>query len=121
MCPPILGGSKQPPKRVFGDSEEARAWRANLSISSGSYSGLTIHESVQRYRNESVIAPKISFSGKPEQFEIPPDMEQLRGLPKSCVFVMNVRSKACWSEGGVAQWLASLSLRPCGFRDLALR
>ena len=33
-------------KGVFGDSEEASAWRAALNISSGSYSGLAIHEPV---------------------------------------------------------------------------
>jgi len=46
----------------FGESEEARAWRTALSMSSGSYFGLAMHESVQRYKNESVIAPKISSS-----------------------------------------------------------
>jgi len=79
-----------------------------------------MHEPVQRYRNESVIAPKISSSWKAEQYEIPPDMEQLRGLPKSSVLVRNVHSNACCSISEVAQWLASLSLRPYGFRDLAL-
>jgi len=50
---------------------------------SGSYSGLAIHEPVQRYRKESLIAPKISSSKKAEQYEIPLDVGQLRGLPKS--------------------------------------
>ena len=92
--------------------EEERAWKTALSISSGTYFLLTIHEQVQRYRNESVIAPKISSSGKAEQYEIPPDMEQLRGLPKSSLSYKNVRSNACYRVGMVAQWLASLSLRP---------
>jgi hypothetical protein len=53
------------------------------------------------WRNESVIAPKISSSGKAKHYEIPLDMEQLRGLPKSSVSVRNVRSRACWSVSGV--------------------
>ncbi len=60
---------------VSCDSEEERAQRTALSIFSSSYSGLAIHEPVQRYRNESAIEPKISFSGKAEQYEIPLDME----------------------------------------------
>ena len=74
--------------------KEARAWRTALNISFGSYSGLTIHEPVQRWRTESVIAPETSSSGKVEQYEIPTDMKRLRGLPKSFVFVRNVRSRA---------------------------
>jgi len=82
-------------KRVSRDSEEASAWRTSLSISFSSYSGLAIHEPVQRYRNKSVIAQKISSSGKAERYEIPPVMEQLRGLPKSSLVVRNVHSNAC--------------------------
>ncbi len=103
---------------VSCDSEEEKAWRTALSISSGSHSGLAIHEPVQRYRNESVIEPKISSFGRAKQYKIPLDMEQLRGLPKSSA--MNVRSNAFCRVGMVAQWLAILSLRPWGFRDLAL-
>ena len=55
--------------------EEERAWRAALSISFDLYSGLAMHEPVQRYLNESVVAPKISSSRNTEQYEIPPDME----------------------------------------------
>jgi hypothetical protein len=77
------GRIKTTRKRVSCDSEEERAWRTALGTSSGSYFGLAIHEPVQRYRNESVVAPKISFSGKAEHYEIPTDMEQLGGLPKS--------------------------------------
>jgi len=73
-----------------------------MSISSGSYSGLAIHEPGQRYRNESVVAPKISSSGKAERYEIPPDMEQFRGLPKSSLSNKNVRSDACCRIGMVA-------------------
>jgi hypothetical protein len=61
---------------------------------------------------------KISSSGKAKQYEIPPDMEQLRGLPKSSLPDRNVRSNARCRVGMVAQWLASLSLRPWGLRDL---
>ena len=43
---------------------------------------MAIHEPFQRYRNEFVIARKISSSEKAKQYEIPPDMEQLRGLPE---------------------------------------
>ncbi len=93
-------------------SEEDRAWRTVLSISSGSYSGLAMHEPVQRYQNESVVALKISSSGNAEQYEIPLDMEQFRGLPKSSLSYRNVCSNACCNVGMVAQWLASLSLRP---------
>ncbi len=78
-----------------------------------------MHEPVQRYRKESVIEPKISSSGKAEQYEIPLGMEQLRGLLKSSLSARNVRSNACSRVGMVAQLLASLSLRPWGFRDLA--
>ncbi len=93
-------------------SEEERAWRTALSISSCLYSGLDMHEPVQRYRNESVIEPKISSSRKTEQYEIPLDMEQMRGLRKSSLSARNVRSNVCCRVGMVAQWLASLSLRP---------
>jgi hypothetical protein len=79
-----------------------------------------MHEPIQRYRNESVIAPEILSFGKAEQYEIPSDMEQLRGLPKSSLLDRNVCFNACCSVGMVAQWLASLSLRPWGFKDLAL-
>ena len=40
-----------------------------------------------------MIAPKISSSGKAEQYEIPSDMDQLRGLPKMAIFVRNVCSR----------------------------
>jgi hypothetical protein len=82
-------------KGVSGDSDESRAGRTALSMSSGSYSGLTIHEPIQRYLKESVIAPKTLSSGKAEQYEIPPDLEQFRGLLKSSVSEMNVRSRVC--------------------------
>ena len=114
------GSIKITRKGVSCASEQERAWRAALSISSGSYFGLAMHEPVQRYRNESVIEPKISSSGKGEQYEIPIDMEQLRGLPKSSLSARNVRSDDCYRVGMVAQWLESLSLRPWGFRDSAL-
>ncbi len=105
---------------MYGDSVEARASKIALSISSGAYTRWAIHELDQRYRKESVIAPKISSSGNAEHCDTPPDMEQLRGLTKSSGLVRNVRSGSCWTVGGVAQWLASLSMRSCEFRDLAL-
>jgi len=89
------GRIKTTRKEVSGNFEEASAWKTALSISSFSYSGLAIHEPVQRYRNESVIAPKILSSGKAEQYEIPPIMGQLRGLPKSSLVVRDVRPNAC--------------------------
>jgi len=89
-------------KGVSGDSDEAKAWRTALSISYGSYSELAIQEPFQRYRKESVIAPNTSSFGKAEQYEIPPGMEQLMGLPKSSVSERNVRSNAYWRTCGVA-------------------
>ena len=62
-------------KGVSCASKEEKAWRTALSISSDSYSGLAIHEPVHRYRNDSVVAPKISSSGNAEQYEISSDME----------------------------------------------
>ena len=62
-----IGKIKTTRKGVSSDSEEERAWRTALSLFSGSYSELAMHEPVQRYRNESVIAPKISSSWKAEQ------------------------------------------------------
>ena len=79
-------------KGVSVSSEEGSAWKTAFSISFVSYSWLAIHESVQRYRKESVIEHKITSSRKAEQYEIPLVMEQLRELPKSSVLVRNVRS-----------------------------
>ena len=42
------GSIKTTRKEVSYASEEERAWRTALSISSGSYSGLAMHEPVQR-------------------------------------------------------------------------
>ncbi len=97
------GRIKTTEKGLFCDFEEERAWRTALSISSGSYFGLAMHEPAQRYIKELVIAPKISSSGKAEQYEIPPDMGQLRGLPKRSLSDRNVRSNACCRVGMVAQ------------------
>jgi hypothetical protein len=47
---------------------------------------------------------------------MPYGIEQLRRLPKSSVVVRNVDSIACRSLGGMAQWLASFNVRPCGLR-----
>jgi hypothetical protein len=43
-----IGSIKTTRKGMSCFSEEARAWRTALSMSSGSYSGLVIHEPVQR-------------------------------------------------------------------------
>jgi hypothetical protein len=56
-------------------------------MSSGSYSGLAIHELVHQYWKEFIAAPKAASSGKAEQYVMPFDIEQLRGLPKSFVVV----------------------------------
>ncbi len=96
------GRIKTTRKGVSCASEEEMAWRTALRVSFGSYSGLAMHELVQRYRNESVVAPKISSSGNAKHHEIPSDMEQLRGLPKSSLSVRNVRSNAFCRVGMVA-------------------
>ena len=96
------GSIKTTRKGVSCDSEEERAWRTALSISSGSYYGLAIHEPVHRYRNESVVAPKIPSSGNAEKDKIPPAMEHLRGIPNSSLPDSNVRPKACRRVGMVA-------------------
>jgi hypothetical protein len=48
-------------------SEEARAWRTALSMSSGSYSGLAIQEPVHLYEKASRMAPNASSALKAEQ------------------------------------------------------
>ena len=47
--------------------EEARACRTALSMSSGSYSGLAIHEPVHLYEKASMMAPNASSGLKDEQ------------------------------------------------------
>ncbi len=89
-------------------------------MSSGSYSGLAMHDAVHRYRKELMIAPNLASSGKAEQYVMLSVIGQLRGLPKSSVVVWNVCYSAMWSGGCIAQWLVNLSFRPCGLRDLAL-
>ena len=84
-------------------SEEAKACRTALSMSSGSYSGLAKQDPVQRYRKELIIAPKLVSSGKAEKQVIPSVIVQLRGLPNSSVLVQNVRSKAVRRGAGIAQ------------------
>ena len=85
-------------------SEEAKACRTAFSMSSGSYSGLAIHDAVHQYWKELMIAPKLVSSGKAEQYFMPSVIGQLRGLPKSSMVVWNVCSNAMRSVGGVAQW-----------------
>ncbi len=71
-------------------------------MSSGSYSGLAMHDAVHRYWMELMIAPKLVSSGKAEQYVIPSVVGQLRGLPKSSVVVWNACSNAMRSIGGIA-------------------
>ncbi len=80
-------------------SEDAKAWRIACNMSSGSYSGFAMHEAVQRYLNELMIAPKLTSSWKVEQYVSPSVIGQLRGLPKSSVVVRNVFFH-CNTEGG---------------------
>ncbi len=87
---------------VFVYSEEASTWSTALIMSSGSYSGLAMHELDHRKRKELITSPKFSSSGMAEQYVIPPDIEQLRGLTKSSVLLRNVLSNACLSVGGIA-------------------
>jgi hypothetical protein len=68
-----------------------------------------MQEEVQRYLKELWIAPKLTSSGKAEQYVSPSVIGQLRGLPKSSVVVRNVLSIASRRVGGMAQWFVSLS------------
>jgi hypothetical protein len=79
-----------------------------------------MHEAVHRNLKELGIAPKLTSSGKAEQYVIPSVIEQLRGLPKSSVVVWNVYSNATRRGGRIAQWLVNLSFHPWGLRDFAL-
>ena len=54
-------------KGVSCASEEARACRTALSMSSGSYSGLAIHEPVHMYEKASRMALNASSARKAEQ------------------------------------------------------
>ncbi len=54
-------------KGVSRASEETRACRTALSMSSGSYSGLVIHEPVHLYEKASMMAPNTSSGLKAEQ------------------------------------------------------
>ncbi len=54
-------------KGVSCVSEEARACRTALSMSSGSCSGLAIHKPDQRYEKASSMAPNASSALKAEQ------------------------------------------------------
>ncbi len=84
---------------MFLLSEEAIARRTALSMSFGSYSGLAIHEAVNRKEKELKIAPKWTSSGRVEQYDMPSVIEQLRGLPKSSAVVKNACSIAVRREG----------------------
>jgi len=114
-----IGSIMTTKNEVYAHSEEASACSTALRTSSSSYSGLAMHKLVHRKRKELMTAPKLTFSGKAEQYIIPPIMEQLRRLPNSFVVVRNLLSSACCVVDGIAQRLASLSWRPCGLWDLA--
>ena len=72
---------------------------------------MAMQELVHRNWKEFLIAPKTSSFGK---------AEQLRGLPKSSIVVRNVASIDWRRRGGMVQWLASLSDRPCGLKVFVL-
>ena len=61
-------------------SDEANAWRIVFRMSSGSYSGLVMHELVHLSWKEFMTAPKTASSGKAEQYVMPSSIEQLSGL-----------------------------------------
>jgi hypothetical protein len=106
---------------VYVYLEVASAWSTALIMSSSSYFGLAVQELVHRKRKKLITAPKFSSSGKGEHYVIPQVIELLKGLPKNSMGVRNVLSSVCISVGGIAQWLAILSQRPCEVRDLARR
>jgi hypothetical protein len=60
-----------PKNGVYVNSNEASAWSTALSMSSGSYSRLAMQELVYRKIKELMAAPKVSSSGKTEQYVIP--------------------------------------------------
>ncbi len=77
-------------KWIPAHSDESSACSTALSMSSGSYSGLAMQELVMRKIKEFIAAPKVSSSGKAEQYGIPIGKKQLRGLPQISVVVRNV-------------------------------
>ena len=70
-------------------------------MSSGSYSGLAMHDAVHRYWKELMIAPNLTSSWKAE-YVMMSVIGQLRGLPKISVVAWNVCSSAMRSGGGIA-------------------
>ena len=64
------GSIKTTRKGISILSEETSACRTALSISSGSYFGSAMQNPVHWKRKEFVAAPKVSSSGKAEQYVI---------------------------------------------------
>ena len=95
-------------------SDEASAWKIVFRMSSGSYSGLAMHEPVHVRWKEFMTAPKIAPTGKTEQYVVSSYVEQLIGLPKSSVVVRNVDAVVWRSRGGITQWLVNLRDGPAG-------
>ena len=69
------GSVKMTESGISVHSEDAIASRITLSMSSGSYSELAMHEMVQRKRKAFMTAPKTSSSRKVEQYVIPAAIE----------------------------------------------
>ena len=85
--------TKTTKKGVALVSDDTSACRTTLSMSSSSYSGLTLQEIVHRTLKESIIAPKTVSSENAEEQVMPSNIEQLiSGLPKSSEVVRNVDS-----------------------------
>ena len=98
------GRTKTSKNGSFVWSEEAKACRTAFNMSSGSYSGLAMHDAVHRYWNkELMIAPNLTSSRKAEQYVMLSVIGQLRGLPKSSVVVRNAVYSTIRRDGGIAQ------------------
>ena len=86
----------------FAHSREASACVIALSMSSCSYSILSMQELVQRKRNEFMATPISTSSGKAEQYVIPLVIEQWKGLPNISVVARDVLSNVLLSGDGIA-------------------
>jgi hypothetical protein len=67
---------------------EVGACKTALRMSSGSYSGLAMHDPVSRYLNELKWAPKLASSGNAVQYSTFGCMELFNGLAKSSKVVL---------------------------------
>jgi len=68
-----------------------------------------MHEVVHGYKKDLRIAPKLTSSGKAEQYVIHLVMKHLRALLKSSFVVRIVNSIAVRREGGITQWSADFN------------